>query len=428
MHGGDVVKRIASMPCATGRVTVTTRMAGARRIAFVTHLRCGYTQRLVRGVLRYADEHGPFTIRDFTIPRRMSTDPPYPAQVQALLDWRPEGIASALMDDDLRPLRRLVGDAMPQVNLFASTPGPHLAVVNGSHRHVVAAAVRHLHQVGIRTPAFLRIESGAGELNARRSILETLPSIDLARDLLIHPVDIGIVEDPDAPVLPIPQAIVDWLAGLPRPAGVFCSSIGSGNYLLRVCHELGLRVPEDIAVIGTDDSDISLRSDPSLTSVMPVGEQVGQEGMRVLDDLIRTGIAPRSVVRIEAVEVTIRRSTGRGVDRCDIPAAMAFIERNACRGIGVDDVLAHTQHASRMTFYKEFQRVTGRSPGEVIRACQLGEARRLLGNSQLTVTQIATLCGFSDGSTFARLFRTATGATPSAYRLRGHREPAPTAG
>lgn len=393
-------------------------MPAPRRIAFVTHLRCGYTQRLVRGVLRYADEHSLHTIREFTVPRRLSTDPPCPPAVQAILDWRPDGIASALMDDDLRPLRRLVGDAMPQVNLFASTPGPQLAVVNGSHRHVVAAAVRHLRQVGIRSPAFFRIEWGGSEVYARRSIIEALPSVDLARDLLYHPVDMGIIEDPDSQILPIPPELVAWLTGLARPAGVFCSSIGSGNYLLRVCHELGLRVPEDIAVVGTDDSDLSLRSEPSLSSVMPVGEQVGHEGMRVLDELIRTGIAPREVVRIEAVEVAIRRSTGRGVDRCDIPAAMAFIERNACRGIGVDDVLAHTQHASRMTFYKDFQRVTGRSPGEVIRERQLGEARRLLGNSHLTVTQIATLCGFADGSTFARLFRTSTGATPSEYRKR----------
>jgi len=347
-------------------------MAGARRIAFVTHLRCGYTQRLVRGVLRYADEHGPFTIREFAIPRRMSINPPYPAVAQALLDWRPEGIASALMDDDLRPLRRLVGDAMPQVNLFASTPGAQLAVVNGSHQHVVAAAVRHLRQVGIRAPSFLRVERGSGDQYVKRCILEALPSADLDRDVLYHPVDMGIIEDPEAPVLPIPQAITDWLTGLARPAGVFCSSIGSGNYLLRVCHELGLRVPEDIAVIGTDDSDLSLRSDPSLTSVMPIGEQVGQEGMRVLDDLIRTGIAPRNVVRVEAVEVTIRRSTGRGVDRCDIPAAMAFIERNACRGIGVDDVLAHTQHASRMTFYYVILRLTRRSTRSRTSAGQYG--------------------------------------------------------
>jgi LacI family transcriptional regulator len=320
------------------------------------------------------------------------------------------------MDEDLRPLRNLIGEAMPQVNLYASTPGAHLTVVTGSHRHTIAAAVQHFRQIGVRSPAFLTLETGAGTVTMKRSIAASLTSFDPARDLLVHPVDIGVIEDPDACVRPVPKAILSWLAKLPRPAGVFCLQLGGGDYLLRLCRDQGLRVPEDICVIGMDDSDICLRSEPSLTSVMPVGEQVGHEGMRMLSQLMQTGVAQREVVRVEAVEVNIRRSTGRGVSLCDISAAMAFIDENACRGISVEDVRAHTQHASRMTFYKEFRRLTRRSPGEVIRERQLREARRLLSTSQLTVTQISTLCGFADGGTFTRMFRTAAGKTPSDYR------------
>lgn len=391
-------------------------MSGNRRIAFVTHLRCGYAQRLVRGILRYADEHGPFSIREFFIPRLRSLEGPPSSALAALLAWRPDGIVSALMDEDLRPLRALVGEALPQVNLYASTPGPQLSVVTGSHRHTVAAAVRHFRQLGIHAPGFLALEAGAVTVTAKRSIAECVKSFDPARDLLVHPVDIGIVEDPDASVQPAPKAILAWLAKLTRPTGVFCLQLGGGNYMLRLCRDQGLRVPEDICVIGMDDSDVCLQSEPSLTSVIPVGEQVGQEGMRILDRLIRTGVAQREITKVEAVEISIRRSTGRGVSLCDISAATAFIEKNACRGISVEDVRAYSQHSSRMTFYKEFRRLTGRSPGEVIRERQVREARQLLATSQLTVAQISTLCGFVDGGTFTRMFRSATGKTPSEFR------------
>ena len=72
-----------------------------------------------------------------------------------------------------------------------------------------------------------------------------------------------------------------WFRRLPKPSGVFCAEMGGGGYAIRVCHALGLRVPEDIAVIGSDDTEVSLASHPTLTSVIPVGEGIGAEAVRV---------------------------------------------------------------------------------------------------------------------------------------------------
>lgn len=56
--------------------------------------------------------------------------------------------------------------------------------------------------------------------------------------------------------------------------------------------------------------------------------------------------------------------------------------------------------------------------GQAIRARRISEARRLLANrrqSQLTVTQIALLVGFSDSAHFSRVFRQECGVAPSEY-------------
>jgi AraC-like DNA-binding protein len=50
---------------------------------------------------------------------------------------------------------------------------------------------------------------------------------------------------------------------------------------------------------------------------------------------------------------------------------------------------------------------------------RLDKAKALLrGSQELTCTDVALLCGFSDSNYFARLFRAKVGTTPSAYRRR----------
>jgi AraC-like DNA-binding protein len=72
---------------------------------------------------------------------------------------------------------------------------------------------------------------------------------------------------------------------------------------------------------------------------------------------------------------------------------------------------------SRMHLNRKLRALTGRSTHEYIRERRLEEARALL-SQPLTVASIASLCGFKNGSHFARVFRERFGVAPSAYRAR----------
>jgi AraC-like DNA-binding protein len=61
---------------------------------------------------------------------------------------------------------------------------------------------------------------------------------------------------------------------------------------------------------------------------------------------------------------------------------------------------------------------TGKPAGEMIRDRILLEAKRLLVNSSLTITEIAYQLNFEDNSYFSRFFRKYTGAAPEAFRRR----------
>jgi AraC-like DNA-binding protein len=60
--------------------------------------------------------------------------------------------------------------------------------------------------------------------------------------------------------------------------------------------------------------------------------------------------------------------------------------------------------------------VTGRSAGELIRDRILLEAKRLLVNAEMTVSQIAAELDFDDNSYFSKFFKKYVGETPEVFR------------
>jgi LacI family transcriptional regulator len=72
--------------------------------------------------------------------------------------------------------------------------------------------------------------------------------------------------------------------------------------------EVGIRVPEDVAVVGFDDSRLSLFLDPPLTTIRAPTQEVGRTAARLLFDLIKD--EPAEAVTLLATEIIIRRSCG----------------------------------------------------------------------------------------------------------------------
>ncbi|WP_256107497.1 AraC family transcriptional regulator [Streptomyces sp. ODS05-4] len=59
---------------------------------------------------------------------------------------------------------------------------------------------------------------------------------------------------------------------------------------------------------------------------------------------------------------------------------------------------------------------TGRTPGQLIREARVGEAKRLLACTDLTVRQVAARTGVGDPAYFCRFFRRETGISPGEFR------------
>lgn len=101
-------------------------------------------------------------------------------------------------------------------------------------------------------------------------------------------------------------------------------------------------------------------------------------------------------------------------------AAVAYIEKNFHQQI-TRDALADICHLSPSAFSRAFRREHGTTFEHFLLAYRVGQARGLLLEPQMTVSEAAYASGFNDVSYFSRVFRQLSGATPSVFQRRTRR-------
>jgi DNA-binding LacI/PurR family transcriptional regulator len=91
---------------------------------------------------------------------------------------------------------------------------------------------------------------------------------------------------------------------------VFAASDAMALGAISAIRRADLRVPQDVAVVGYDDSALAVSSDPPLSSVRQPIEEMGREMARAM--LAQLGGAPRHVARsvVLATELVVRGSSG----------------------------------------------------------------------------------------------------------------------
>ncbi|AVU78756.1 LacI family DNA-binding transcriptional regulator [Pseudomonas rhizophila] len=93
-----------------------------------------------------------------------------------------------------------------------------------------------------------------------------------------------------------------------RPSALFCENDEMAIGALKRIKQMGLRVPEDISLVGFDDIPFAAYCDPPLTTLSQPAETFGQRAVQMLIALIeKTPLAERHVVL--PFELTVRGSS-----------------------------------------------------------------------------------------------------------------------
>lgn len=111
----------------------------------------------------------------------------------------------------------------------------------------------------------------------------------------------------------------------------------------------------------------------------------------------------------------ILRPTG-GLPGWQLKRVADFIEQHLEQSLTLSD-LAGITGLSDFHFARMFKQATGYTPHRYVSHRRLAQARRLLKDSSLNMTEIALQCGFGSSSHFSNRFRAETGASPTQYRV-----------
>jgi LacI family transcriptional regulator len=200
--------------------------------------------------------------------------------------------------------------------------------------------------------------------------------------------------------------VSEWIKTLPKPVGILACNDDRGQHILEVCKQIGINVPEEVAVIGVDnDPMICEIGDPPLTSIALNVESAGYEAAKLLDRLINNKKTDGQHIIVSPTHIVQRQSSDiLAVNDTEVASAIRFIKENAKNKILVNDVVKITS-ISRRSLEQRFRKNLHRSVYDEIRRVRVEWISRLLMETDLPISHITSFFNFTDVEHISRYFK-----------------------
>jgi DNA-binding LacI/PurR family transcriptional regulator len=183
--------------------------------------------------------------------------------------------------------RRLVSSRQPVV--FVGDPEvPGLAFVDLDQHAAAIAATRHLLARGAR-----RIATITGPQDMRAGVQRLEGFVDAMADAGLAP---AAVVNGDFTVRGGEDAAHELLATAPDVDAVFVASDLMALGAVRALQATGRRVPDDVAIVGFDDSSAALQSNPRLTTMTNPASELTRRAAEMLKQLLDGAPSPEPVI------------------------------------------------------------------------------------------------------------------------------------
>jgi LacI family transcriptional regulator len=235
--------------------------------------------------------------------------------VDAMRDARVEGVLVMTATSDRRDepaLRRLHDAGIPIVSIhacgLASVPW-----LDADRRQGTFGVARHLVEQGCRRLAFLLPWAKSGTSSGAFSIDERLKGFrEALRSAGLPPRQAPIVFEasPDGDQAAGRIGMNRILALPNRPQAVVCANDDTALGARMACLEAGLRVPEDMALAGFDDTSVARCMSPALTSVAVPSQALAEGAMEWLFEMIRNKTLSNRKSLLLPCELRARESCG----------------------------------------------------------------------------------------------------------------------
>jgi LacI family transcriptional regulator len=214
-----------------------------------------------------------------------------------------------------------------------------------------------------------------------------------------------------------------WLAGQlshsSQPLAVFAGTDEQAVDVLEACEEAGLAVPEQVSIVGADNSLVAVNVMRTPISSVDVNmELLGYRGAALLNDLMNGKPSPREPIRVPPRSLITRKSSDLiAIDHKGVARSLRFLWEHSHEAISVDD-LARQAGMSRRGFHQAFLEYIGRPPGHELQRLRVERAKNLLSESDQKLRVICEQCGYRSANSLWSAFKKATGMSPKQYRAK----------
>ncbi len=367
-----------------------------RRILVVMGLELFSRRAMLEGFHAYALERGWSVVREDAVQEGM---------VKA---WDPAAIMICPKAVETVP-RSFRGK--PLLSVFADRTAMGIASIVEDDEAIGVMAAGHLVQTGLRdfaAFAYNPFPFSRARISAfRRTVVQSGGVYHKSGEFNLPPMH-GRLSDH--------LVVSRWLASLKKPCGIFACCDPWARSLTSHCDRLGIRLPEDVALIGAENDHIQCELvSPPISSISLPWYAMGWQAAALIEKAIDGKPVP-GVIKVKPTAVAVRRSSEiTAVEDADVSQAVRWIRDHAHEPVGVNDVLRAVP-VYRRKLERRFRAVLGRTMLEEIRRVRVENAKRLLAGTSLAMPEIAGRTGYASATRLAVAFGRETGMTPGAYR------------
>jgi len=370
----------------------------AQGLAFIEQVR--------HGIVDYARARGGWTFSFM------------PEMIGPSLEWfrhmRLDGaFALVLTPQDLRIAQTL---RFPCVNLAGHIDPSAIPSVMVDHRRIGQMAAEHLLGLGFARLGYY----GTGNMWYSRQRHAGFMDAAAQAGAECHSLIVQLLRHPSTVWRDQHRQLERWLRSLRLPAGIMASIDLRASMIVDVCMQIGLRVPDDVAVLGVDNNQAvcELGAVP-LTSVARNDWKVGWEAAAMLDRLMAGESLSQNLVFIEPERVVTRKSTETmPVNDPFLSKLIAGARDELNKPFGVEWLVQRSKR-SRRWLERRFLKTLGQPPHMILNRLRVAKARELLASAEhdeALLSDIAARCGFADLRRFRLVFSKHTGSTPRQFR------------
>ncbi len=384
------------------------------RVLMMTDFTESYGNKLLQGIIKYSHEHSPWVVGKIPLSFRDGNQLKTAAEIAD--HWKADAIIGQFRSfEDIRPFQEK-GIIPVAQDFLQSFPG--IINITGDYLEAGRMAARYFMERGLRHFAYYGL-NGVVWSDGRRDGFMEVAARDAGAPL--RKSDIREIKNLKTSWWYNTEKLIHWLRSLPKPVGIYCCDDNKAYNIIEACsqsQQTGLRIPEDILLLGTDnDETVCQLCMPQLSSVALDVEIAGYQVAALIEYLLNLPPKERSKhysdIIVRPTHIVTRHSTDALVnDNPYISKILRYIENNIGKSLRVEDMVALVP-MSRRTLEETFSKSMGTSIYRYIIQTRVSRFQKLILGG-LSPSQAAMELGLEYKS-LSREFKRQTGLSPKEF-------------